>query len=169
MSTSQRVNTTSAHSPMRSPTKHKGDLNNFQNQSVAGRRSENMNGKEFVLEELTGGDVGDDPSDGNYNNNIPSGEQYTAPEGLNKEQLPEVLAGALDHIVGQLDMMTRTLAIIDKRLSLQEDLMARHITNVSEGKLEENEQMLEMMFTSGGGGTDFSEINEGGGGQSVEE
>ena len=46
---------------------------------------------------------------------------------LPREQLPEVLAGTLDHIVGQLDMMTRTLAILDKRLSLQEDMMAKHV------------------------------------------
>jgi len=44
-----------------------------------------------------------------------------------KDQLPEVLAGTLDHIAGQLDMVTRTLAILDKRLSLQEDLMAKHV------------------------------------------
>jgi hypothetical protein len=46
-----------------------------------------------------------------------------------KDQLPEVLAGTLDHIVGQLDMMTRTLAILDRRLSLQEDMMAKHVFN----------------------------------------
>ena len=46
---------------------------------------------------------------------------------LNKEQLPEVLAGTLDHIVGQLDGLTRTLALLDKRLSLQEDMLARYV------------------------------------------
>ena len=54
---------------------------------------------------------------------------------LNKDQLPEVLAGTLDHIVGQLDMMTRTLAILDKRLSLQEDMMAQQINKEAESKM----------------------------------
>ena len=80
-------------------------------------------GKEFVLEELTYGDVGD-PSESMGGHSVSlSGSKTPIP----KEQLPEVLAGTLDHIVGQLDMVTRTLAILDKRLSMQEDLMAKHV------------------------------------------
>ena len=70
---------------------------------------------------------------------------------LNKDQLPEVLAGTLDHIVGQLDMMTRTLSILDKRLSLQEDMMAQHINKESESKIGQIER------EGGMGGLHFEE------------
>jgi hypothetical protein len=83
-----------------------------------------MAGKEFVLEEIVGGDVDAfGPDAGDTNGIMPSGEAPNIP----REQLPEVLAGTLDHIVGPLDMMTRTLAILDRRLSLQEDMMAKHV------------------------------------------
>lgn len=82
-------------------------------------------GKEFVLEELTGGDVGgEEDYNGNVGDNLIGRDKGPA---IPKDQLPEVLAGTLDHIVGQLDMVTRTLAILDKRLSLQEDLMSKHV------------------------------------------
>lgn len=51
---------------------------------------------------------------------------------LPRDQLPEVLAGTLDHIVGQLDGLTRTMALLDKRLSLQEDMMARYVYREAE-------------------------------------
>jgi len=98
-------------------------------------------GKEFVLEELTGGDGGVDGLGGDFNDDENFGQHNiggnlpSEGQALNKEQLPEVLAGTLDHIVGQLDMMTRTLKILDKRLSLQEDMMAQHINTQSEGKI----------------------------------
>ena len=105
---------------------------------------------QFVLEELTGGDSSvpglTDPSTGGVPESFShSGSRpglalpsSSAPP-LNKNQLPEVLAGTLDHIVGQLDMVTRTLAILDKRLSLQEDMMAQQMS----GKAEEQVGRIE--------------------------
>ena len=106
-------------------------------------------GKEFVLEELAGGDVVDGDCGDAYGNAGPRPEGYEV-QHLNKEQLPEVLAGALDHIVGQLDMMTRTLAILDKRLSLQEDMMAKHITMQGQQKLDHSSGVAHLDFMGGG-------------------
>ena len=120
-------------SPIRSPYRAGGAANRsiVTNRSILNRSTVGADGlagavgaptgKEFVLEELTGGDVGDEDMDAGA---MPSLSE--APP-LNKEQLPEVLAGTLDHIVGQLDGLTRTLALLDKRLSLQEDMMARYV------------------------------------------
>jgi centriolar protein POC1 len=120
---SRRTNAASASSPGRSPARGRENMGAAFNERAAAPGA----GKEFVLEEIVaGGDVGDEGDD-------------TAPtlrtEGpaIPRDQLPEVLAGTLDHIVGQLDMMTRTLAILDRRLSLQEDMMAKHVFNGSGG------------------------------------
>ena len=95
-------------------------------------------GKEFVLEEFTSEDAQESCEPTEFQGNADSQIK------LNKDQLPEVLAGALDHIVGQLDMVTRTLSILDKRLSLQEDLMAKHVFNSSsdEGGNKEDEPQM---------------------------
>jgi len=37
------------------------------------------------------------------------------------KQLPEQLASTLDHVVGQLDLLAQTVAILDQRLTLNED------------------------------------------------
>jgi len=37
------------------------------------------------------------------------------------DELPERLAGTLDHIIGQLDIITRTVSIMEQRLSTNED------------------------------------------------
>ena len=132
----------SMSSPIRSP--HRATANrSVANRSILNRSTLGADalagagapsGKEFVLEELTGGDVGDEDIDNEAMPNLSE-----APP-LNKEQLPEVLAGTLDHIVGQLDGLTRTLALLDKRLSLQEDMMARYVyREADEGSTEEKE------------------------------
>ena len=36
-------------------------------------------------------------------------------------ELPERLAATLDHIIGQLDIITRTVSIMEQRLSTSED------------------------------------------------
>ena len=116
-------------SPIRSPFRSGGNNVNSSNavdRSHLAGLSGNNTGKEFVLEELTSGDVGDSDL---LTGNVP--QSSDAPP-LNKEQLPEVLAGTLDHIVGQLDGLTRTMALLDKRLSLQEDMMARYVYRESE-------------------------------------
>ena len=128
----QADNNRTMGSPIRSPYRAGGAVNrSVANRSILNRSTVGADGlagaigaptgKEFVLEELTGGDVGDEHMDAGA---MPSLSE--APP-LNKEQLPEVLAGTLDHIVGQLDGLTRTLALLDKRLSLQEDMMARYV------------------------------------------
>ncbi|CAN0227876.1 unnamed protein product, partial [Ectocarpus sp. 13 AM-2016] len=40
---------------------------------------------------------------------------------VDRGALPEALAGTLDHIVGQLDMLTRTVGVLEQRLTLTED------------------------------------------------
>ena len=87
---------------------------------------------EFVLEELDGGGGahgspprapytgGGSAADYGYLAEAPpaagaptSGMRGTAPQ-IDREMLPEVLAGTLDHIVGQLDIITGTLAILEQ-------------------------------------------------------
>lgn len=41
--------------------------------------------------------------------------------GVDRRALPEALAGTLDHMVGQLDMLTRTVGVLEQRLTLTED------------------------------------------------
>jgi len=45
--------------------------------------------------------------------------------GVSREALPEVLTSTLDHIVGQLDMLTRTLQVLEQRVSHTEDRLAQ--------------------------------------------
>ncbi|KAJ1444311.1 WD40-repeat-containing domain protein [Pelagophyceae sp. CCMP2097] len=47
-----------------------------------------------------------------------------APRGVDRGMLPEVLATTLDHIVGQLDIITTTLAAFEQRLSITEERVA---------------------------------------------
>lgn len=126
MSTRNLANTSRLGAPTMSP----GNKGNSPMRNLLPNNQSNA-GKEFVLEELAGGDV-DDSDD--LDAGITGSNKGKTP--IPKEQLPEVLAGTLDHIVGQLDMVTRTLAILDKRLSLQEDLMAKHVFGQGEDKTE---------------------------------
>jgi hypothetical protein len=52
-------------------------------------------------------------------------------ESVTRDMLPEVLTSTLDHIVGQLDMLTRTLQILEQRVSHTEDRIAA-VVKVSE-------------------------------------
>eukprot|EP00752_Nemacystus_decipiens_P007695 g6878.t1 len=45
--------------------------------------------------------------------------------GVDRAALPEALAGTLDHIVAQLDMLTRTVGVLEQRLTLTEDRLQR--------------------------------------------
>jgi hypothetical protein len=49
--------------------------------------------------------------------------------------LPEVLTATLDHIVGQLDMLTRTMQILEARVSHTEDRIAAftHVSRLAKG------------------------------------
>ncbi len=40
---------------------------------------------------------------------------------LNTGDMPEALAATLQHIVGQLDVLTQTMSLMEERLSLAED------------------------------------------------
>ena len=42
--------------------------------------------------------------------------------------LPEALAGTLGHIVGQLDVLTQTMGLLEERLSMNEDKVNRIVT-----------------------------------------
>lgn len=41
--------------------------------------------------------------------------------GLAPRDIPEPIAATLEHIVGQLDMLTQTVAILEERISMLED------------------------------------------------
>lgn len=43
---------------------------------------------------------------------------------LNTGDMPEALAATLQHIVGQLDVLTQTMGLMEERLSLAEDHLA---------------------------------------------
>lgn len=45
--------------------------------------------------------------------------------GSAKQQMPDQLASTLDHVVGQLDLLAQTVAILDQRLTLNEDQSKR--------------------------------------------
>ena len=59
-----------------------------------------------------------------------------APPNLSRDALPEVLTSTLDHIVGQLDMLTRTMQILEARVSHTEDRIAAftHVMGTLYGK-----------------------------------
>ena len=46
---------------------------------------------------------------------------YEAPPPLNLSDLPDSLSATLQHIVGQLDVLTQTVALLDERLTMNED------------------------------------------------
>lgn len=48
---------------------------------------------------------------------------------VSRTQLPEQLASTLDHIVGQLDIITRTMSILENRLQLTEDRVSTIIAH----------------------------------------
>ncbi len=48
-------------------------------------------------------------------------EPVASPAVIQREQVPEALSNTLDHIVSQLDIMTRTMTILEQRLSVTED------------------------------------------------
>lgn len=52
-------------------------------------------------------------------------ERGSRGSGVDRVALPEALAGTLDHIVGQLDMLTRTVGVLEQRLTLTEDRLQR--------------------------------------------
>lgn len=52
-------------------------------------------------------------------------ERASRGSGVDRSALPEALAGTLDHIVGQLDMLTRTVGVLEQRLTLTEDRLQR--------------------------------------------
>ena len=52
-------------------------------------------------------------------------ERGSRGSGVDRTALPEALAGTLDHIVGQLDMLTRTVGVLEQRLTLTEDRLQR--------------------------------------------
>ena len=46
---------------------------------------------------------------------------YDSPPALNLSDLPDSLSATLQHIVGQLDVLTQTVALLDERLTMNED------------------------------------------------
>lgn len=83
--------------------------------------------------------------------NTPTGGRPGAlgPSLVDKEALPEVLAATLDHIVGQLDIVTRTLAILDQRLTLTEDKVEQLYTASQGGGLGSARSPMRNMFSAG--------------------
>lgn len=102
--------------------------------------------REYVIEDLAGDDVvlHADELDGSATSVenamfSPPAVPITTPE---KEKLPEILVGTLDHIVGQLGMLTQTLAMIDKRLAIQEDTMAQLLAEKVKEKMCSDENLM---------------------------
>lgn len=56
--------------------------------------------------------------------------------GADMEELPERLASTLDHIIGQLDIITRTVTIIEQRLTTNEDRL--HDVEQTQSKILES-------------------------------
>ena len=55
---------------------------------------------------------------------LTSSSAAAPPPSMSRDALPEVLTSTLDHIVGQLDMLTRTMQILEARVSHTEDRIA---------------------------------------------
>jgi len=53
-----------------------------------------------------------------------------------KERLPEVLINTLDHIVGQMNIITNAISFLDKRLSIQEDTVAQILAKTFSEKIQ---------------------------------
>lgn len=73
--------------------------------------------KEFVLDSVEDHNL--DKERKVFNTAFKQQSLSTTQESL----LPGVLTGTLDHIVGQLDLITQTVALIEKRLSIQEGVV----------------------------------------------
>ena len=59
----------------------------------------------------------------------PQRKQSQSDTLVSRTQLPEQLASTLDHIVGQLDIITRTMSILENRLQLTEDRVSTIIAH----------------------------------------
>mmetsp|Transcript_56253 Transcript_56253/g.65710 ORF Transcript_56253/g.65710 Transcript_56253/m.65710 type:complete len:364 (+) Transcript_56253:1062-2153(+) len=88
----------------------------------------NKSNQNYTIEDFAGEDVICDTVLESANESLTKG--YIVPphkgNGING-----MLAGTLDHIIGQLDLLTRTLAMIDKRLAVQETTVALLTNNLS--------------------------------------
>ena len=52
--------------------------------------------------------------------------------------LPEALSGTLGHIVGQLDVLTQTMTLLEERLTMNEDKVNRIVTIIGAAAARSN-------------------------------
>lgn len=50
-----------------------------------------------------------------------SGQSAQEEKIVRRDELPEALANTMDHIIGQLDIISKTMSLLDHRLTMVED------------------------------------------------
>ena len=77
--------------------------------------------REYVNDNMTTKNTNNNPCDQKQSDsNLTTREPFTN----NDMKLPEPLTGVIDHIIGQLDLITSKIVTIEKRLGIQEEAMA---------------------------------------------
>ena len=98
--------------------------------------------------------------------------EFEVPPPLNLSDLPDSLSATLQHIVGQLDVLTQTLALMDERLTMNEDRVRRIDERLDEvaaagdgkGRAKQQEQSSRQEGGPGGSGdTTWAPDQTGGG------
>jgi hypothetical protein len=64
------------------------------------------------------------PAPGVVKGMVPTAQPKPADDFINRAELPTQLASTFDYIIGQLDMISTTVALFDQRLGLMEDNLA---------------------------------------------
>ena len=62
---------------------------------------------------------------GNHANEVDGTHEVFVPPPMNLADLPPALSATLQHIVGQLDVLTQTMGLLEERLTINEDKMQR--------------------------------------------
>ena len=63
---------------------------------------------------------------------------------LELSQLPEQVAGTMEHLVGQLDLLSQTVGLLEQRLTMTED-KGGAMTSVLQEVLKNQQRMMERM------------------------
>ena len=107
---------------------------------------------QYIISDLAGGDlihkdkeISGSEKQGDYQENQFS---INPLEGNEQSQLPQILATTINHIVGQLDIISQTLTVIDKRLSIQEENVAQILVERAEHKIKSEESLLRVRKTN---------------------
>jgi hypothetical protein len=123
------ISVSSCKSPVTLPVKHHNNKKDMKKTKVGRDTKSNLQNKitvperEYIVENIA--------LDGSHKVYNQEGRQstFTSDEVHN---LPESFTGIFDHIIGQLDLITNTMIMLEKRLIIQEESLSSFLRNKSE-------------------------------------